>query len=81
MNGLALSYTYTSPKRSNVGWAYDNHGNLTADPQEKRREIQPNANSAARGWIFLWQNGPAGHFCPGEVHLEGCRGPIRWISP
>ena len=26
-----LSYTYTGPKRS--GWTYDNHGNVTADPQ------------------------------------------------
>ena len=28
-----LSYTYTGPKRSNAGWSYDNHGNVTADPQ------------------------------------------------
>lgn len=26
-----LSYTYTGPKRS--GWTYDNHGNVTVDPQ------------------------------------------------
>ena len=28
-----LSYTYSGPKRTNTGWQYDNHGNLTADPQ------------------------------------------------
>ena len=28
-----LSYSYTGPKRNNTGWSYDNHGNVTADPQ------------------------------------------------
>ena len=25
--------SYTGPKRINTGWTYDNHGNVTADPQ------------------------------------------------
>ena len=29
----SLSYSYTGPKRNNTGWSYDNHGNVTADPQ------------------------------------------------
>ena len=28
-----LSYSYNGPKRNKTGWTYDNHGNVTADPQ------------------------------------------------